>query len=276
MIFDCGARPSSVVNTAIADGVPRPYWKRMVTLLFCLFIFFGKGCFMYSDAKKALHVRACKLVKPADRAELKRWLQLILKMTVPEKGVCEGHCSPLDYLEHVFFEREGDAVVWACRGGGKTQVAAAATLLDLVFKPGIQVRILAGSEEQSMKMYGYLCGFVMKGFTEELAGKMTRKGFAMKNGSKVEILTQSEMSVRGTRVQKMRCDEVELFSEEVWRAAQLTTRSREGARGTVEVFSTMHVVGGIMAGLVGDGRGDAAMGDAAKKTRAGRSARPLR
>ena len=33
-------------------------------------------------------------------------------------------------------------------------------------------------------------------------------------------------SVRGTRVQKLRCDEVELFTPEVWDAVQLTTQSK--------------------------------------------------
>ena len=51
------------------------------------------------------------------------------------------------------------------------------------------------------------------------------------------------------RVQKVRCDEIELFEEPVRQAAQLTTRSLEGAYpivGAVEVFSTMHKPGGLM------------------------------
>jgi hypothetical protein len=50
----------------------------------------------------------------------------------------------------------------------------------------------------------------------------------------VEILTQSETSVRGTRVQKLRCDELDMFKEGVWDAAQLTTRTMwmvEGGEG---------------------------------------------
>ena len=54
------------------------------------------------------------------------------------------------------------------------------------------------------------------------------------------VLAQSQRSVRGLRVQKLRCDEVELFDPAVWEAAQLTTRSahipnferRDGSRSS--------------------------------------------
>jgi hypothetical protein len=204
-------------------------------------------------AEKALVTQAA-LRMPRDRRELAAWVAAILEMPLPEKGCCAGHGSPLDYLAHSFFEREGgtDAVVWACRGGGKTMVGAVATLLDLLFKPGIQIRILGGSFEQSEKMYSYLRGLVERHFSEQLREAPTQRRLELANGSKVEVLAQSDTSVRGQRVQKLRCDEVELFDPGVWEAAQLTTRSSgralDGARvkGSVEAFSTMHKPGGLM------------------------------
>jgi len=56
--------------------------------------------------------------------------------------------------------------------------------------------------------------------------------------------------VRGIRVQKLRCDEVEMFEPEVWQAAQLITKSRGEVKGTIEVFSTMHEPGGLMSRIV--------------------------
>jgi hypothetical protein len=57
-------------------------------------------------------------------------------------------------------------------------------------------------------------------------------------------------------VQKLRCDEVELFDREVWEAAQLTTRSRRcgtfEVRGTIECLSTMHLPHGLMHELLGE------------------------
>ena len=35
------------------------------------------------------------------------------------------------------------------------------------------------------------------------------------------MLAQSQRAVRGLRVQKLRCDEVEMFNPSIWEAAQL-------------------------------------------------------
>jgi hypothetical protein len=195
---------------------------------------------------------------PGNRRELAAWVAVILEMPMPERGCCPGHASPLDYLEHSFFEGGGDAVVWACRGGGKTMMGAVATLLDLLFKPGIQIRILGGSFEQSEKMYGYLRMLVERHFSGLLKQKPTQRRLVFANGSRVEVLAQSDTSVRGQRVQKLRCDEVELFDPEVWQAAQLTTRSSGRStggvrvKGCIEAFSTMHKPGGLMQKVLED------------------------
>src|SRR5438552_4677425 len=77
-------------------------------------------------------------------------------MTCPPAPVCPHHNTPFDYLKRVYFEPAKDVVVWAPRGGGKTRMGAAATLLDLLHKPGVQVRILGGSLEQSRRMWEHL------------------------------------------------------------------------------------------------------------------------
>lgn len=148
-----------------------------------------------------------------------------------------------------------DCVVWANRGGGKTLLGAIATLLDLVYKDGIRIRILGGSMEQSQRMHEHLRGFLqLEAFAGLIAGKITDRRISLVNGSEVELLAQSQTSVRGTRVQKLRCDEVELFDPAVWEAAQLVTRSSMCGgvyvRGAIECLSTMHVPQGIMHTLV--------------------------
>jgi hypothetical protein len=66
------------------------------------------------------------------------------------------------------------------------------------------------------------------------------------NGSTVEVLTQSATSVRGTHVQKLRCDEVELFHEDVFAAAKFTTQSTSEIVAGMELISTMHRPYGLM------------------------------
>ncbi|HEX42617.1 MAG TPA: hypothetical protein ENN81_11265 [Phycisphaerales bacterium] len=193
---------------------------------------------------------------PQSRADLRHYIQHTLGIAVPDRAVCPAHAAPLDYLWHSFhtdFARpprvNGDAIVWANRAGGKTQLAAVATLLDCLFKPRCQVRILAGSARQAAHMYEHLTGF-LEVFEDELRGRTLKDRCRFKNGSNVEMLTQSPVSVRGHHVQKLRCDEVELFSEEVFAAAQFTTQSRDGILAAQEIISTMHQPYGLMQKIV--------------------------
>jgi hypothetical protein len=204
--------------------------------------------------------------RPNNRKHLVKWLKVALDLEVPRSALIEGHQSPLDYLCHTFFELPGtpaDCVVWASRGGGKTFYAAVATVLDLLFKPGIDVKILGGSLDQARRMHDHLRTLLdrpaLRGVVD---GRITSRRAALRNGSRVEVLAQSHTSVRGTRPQKLRCDEVELFDPEVWAAAQLVTRSRECvspggvrvmARASVEALSTLHKPSGLMSELVREG-----------------------
>lgn len=206
----------------------------------------------------ALHVRrALRLIRPATADELHGYIRAVLGFDVPRTPRLEGHNAPFDYLCHTFFETgvERDCIVWANRGGGKTRYGAIATLLDLLFKPGIQVRILGGSLEQSSRMHAYLREMIESDvFGDLLEGKATGKHIQLRSGSRVEVQAQSEQSVRGLRVQKLRCDEVELFTPEVWQAAQFVTRSAQCGdvfvRGGIEALSTMHRPFGLMHRLV--------------------------
>ncbi len=209
---------------------------------------------------------------------LHTFLRNTLGIRLARTPLVPGHQAPFDYLCHAFFEgrvfdgddrptdtyRSPDCIVWANRGGGKTWLGALATLLDLLFKPGIQVRILGGSLEQSRRMHAYLATLL----DHEALAKVPRHIAARRitifhpgepaRKSIVEVLAASQTSVRGTRVQKLRCDEVDLFDPEVWEAAQLVTRSMsckgpwgENIGGSVEALSTMHKPFGLMWKLVG-------------------------
>lgn len=196
-------------------------------------------------------------VIPETDDDLHAWLIEHLSIMVVREPIVDGHSAPFAYVCHAFFEDRSprDSVVWANRGGGKTFYAAVATLLDMVFKPGIEIRILGGSLEQSKRMHAHLRQlFAIEPFDELVDGRITERRIRLTNGSSVELLAQSQTSVRGTRVQKLRCDELELFDREVWEAAQLTTREmrsgKDRVRGSIECFSTMHVPYGLMHELI--------------------------
>lgn len=189
---------------------------------------------------------------------LHQWITDHTGLRVPRRAVCQHHAAPFDYLLGTYFEPAVDQVIWAPRGGGKTSLAAVATLLDLLHKPGCQVRILGGSLEQSLRMWDHLLPHLEQigdGAIEN--PRSTSRKVKLSNTSAAAVLTQSQRSVRGLRVQKIRCDEVELFDPPVWEAAQLATRSAADAngvmvRGTIEALSTLRRPFGLMQTVIDD------------------------
>ncbi|OHB58406.1 MAG: hypothetical protein A2173_08830 [Planctomycetes bacterium RBG_13_44_8b] len=200
-----------------------------------------------------------KNTMPKNRTDLKNYLKVFLNLNISDTKICPEHNTPMDYLWHCYTEpgakatgenKTGDCIVWANRGGGKTLIAAVATLLDCIFKPGCKVRILAGSELQAQRMYDYLLGFLRNGFEGFLAEPVRKNKCTFSNGSDVEVLTQSHSSVRGSHINKLRCDEVELFDPQILEAAKFVTKSTDKITGAMESLSTMHQPFGIMHDLV--------------------------
>jgi hypothetical protein len=211
------------------------------------------------EIAKAAHVFSLlRRTRPRTKQDLKNYVKVFLGINVPDKKICPEHKSPMDYLWHSFSAdfaearpmKNADCIVWANRAGGKTELAAVATLLDCIFKPNCQVRILAGSGEQAGRMYQYLTGFLHHGFEQYLAGPVRKEKCQFTNGSAVEVLTQSPTSIRGQHIQKLRCDEVELFDEDVFTAAKFTTISTNNIVAAMEMISTMHRPYGLMQKIV--------------------------
>lgn len=194
--------------------------------------------------------------RPRNRDELARYVEAFCGLKIPSQRLCPNHDSPLDYLAASFLGGLDesvpcrDLVVWANRGGGKTQLGAIASLLECIFLTNCQVRILGGSQEQSRRMYEYIQRDAQGRFSDHVAGKVRSESCQFKTDSGVQILTQSQSNVRGHHVQRLRCDEVELFDPEVWQAAQFIVQSKGGIPGRLEVLSTMHLPFGLMSQIV--------------------------
>jgi hypothetical protein len=213
--------------------------------------------------------------RPGNRAELWAWCRDVLGLRIPDRSVCPHHQSPMDFLEASFLGDSaaghghggasdsgppaggpgGDLLVWANRGGGKTMLAAAASLLDGLYKAPIALRVLGGSFDQSDRLAEHLRDMLSGPLGELVQGRLTRHRIQLVGGADIRMLAQSQRAVRGQHVQKIRCDEVDLFDAEIWRALQFVTRSSQRARGGVEVFSTLHRTGGLMDRLVHEAQG---------------------
>ena len=198
---------------------------------------------------------------PADREELAALVRQRFGLVIGEGSLCPHHDGPLDYLAGSFFDQE-DLLVWANRGGGKTMLAAVATVLDAVFRRPVKIHVLGGSFDQSDRLAEYIRE-ILSAHPQLLDGPFTRRLARITGGSEIRVLAQSQRAVRGQHVQKIRCDEVDLFDAEVWRAVQFATRSSASARGSIEVLSTLHRPGGLMQELVASARKERGGGSAA-------------
>jgi hypothetical protein len=214
--------------------------------------------FIFTDGK-ARGMSADSRCANAD--QLRHWIEMYAGLSVPARAVCRGHDAPLDYIRAAYFEPAQDLVVWAPRGGGKTRLGALATLLDLLHKPGVGVRILGGSLAQSLRMWEHLLPDLEHAVPHQLTRVRASQRVLLSNGSNVAVLPQSQRAVRGLRVQKLRCDEVELFDPAIWEAAQLVTRRRRrwsaadpssagDAAGVIEALSTLHSPFGLMHRII--------------------------
>ena len=186
--------------------------------------------------------------RPKSRRALKKFLKEEYEIAIPDKLICDGdHSSPFDYLWHAARGNQGDCVVWANRAGGKSYLAAIASLLDQRWAANFHVRILGGSQDQSSMVYEHYCDVLRRQELDIVRGKILKTKTLFTNNSTVNILTQSEKNVRGQHVQRLRCDEVELFDRGVMRAAQFVAQSKGGHKAAIELFSTMHKPYGLMA-----------------------------
>ena len=181
---------------------------------------------------------------PRDAYALANWVTKHLGSAVPVRAVCPHHSAPADYLWHALTQPT-DAVVWACRGGGKTYFAAMACVLEQFFGLRTESAVLGGSPRQSTRVLGYA-----RKFAEDLGILVdsTARSVVLQTGV-IHAFPQSEKAVRGMHVERLRCDEVELFDEDVFSALSFSTTGRTAA-GTVECLSTAHRMGGRMMQLI--------------------------
>ncbi|MGE4286299.1 MAG: hypothetical protein AB7F23_06770 [Phycisphaerae bacterium] len=196
---------------------------------------------------------ALRLHAPETPEHLRAYVKTFFGFELPAAGFSSG--GPAAYLWHACSNElsgrpSGDCVIWANRGGGKTMLGAAASVLDMVLRPGCDVRILAGSQEQASRMYEYVTAFIERSFSDMLSGRPTKTCLRLINGSSIEVLTQSGRNVRGRHIHKLRCDEVEMFDRDVFEAAQYITRSEDGRTAAMELASTMHRPYGLMRDVV--------------------------
>ena len=114
----------------------------------------------------------------------------------------------------------------------------------------VRYRVLGGSKAQSERMYEHKTAFDGLSFMDLVDGEPQMIRTRYGNGSLVEILVQSQTSVRGPHCPRLKMDEVDEFDREIYKAALGIPQSQNGIQAKVEIFSTLHKVHGLMSDVM--------------------------
>jgi len=207
-------------------------------------------------------IEAAKMSRPKDPDHLHNFVRAFYGKTIPREPICDGHDAPFDYLVGSFFTEEDRAkwseadrkrykvhrhcIVHAGRGCSKTVEGGISAHLDSVHLPKCGTKILGGSQRQSDRMHEETKEYSSGEFRPAVVGDATAYKTQFVNGSQIEILVQSETSVRGPHVQKSKLDEVDLFKPSIHKSAFGIHQAMNGIEASLEEFSTAHVPQGLM------------------------------
>jgi hypothetical protein len=116
-------------------------------------------------------------------------------------------------------------------------MAAMWELLSSRFKPGCESLSVAATLEQARRGYQHLTGFLRRD-GEEGVDTSLKSETTWANGSRVEVVSGSEASVRGPHPVLVVADEVEVMEPAVFEASRLMSRSKPGIPAQDLVAST--------------------------------------
>jgi len=183
----------------------------------------------------------------------------VLGFNIARHVTKEGHRSPFDFIADAYFHKYPMLLAQGPRGGGKTQGFGIQNLLQTVFKPGIQVVHIGGTELQARDGYAYYAGDQTKDgvqglvrrrpFNEMLASEPMVTKTILKSGSKIEIRTGgSEKSVSGPHPNILVVDELDHITWPVLNTAlQMPMTSRGYDAMTLMASSQYHSYGTMQA-----------------------------
>jgi hypothetical protein len=189
---------------------------------------------------------------PESKEHLALYCAFILGVKIPDPAICSGHHSPLDALWEAYADEEFFLIWHAMRGSGKTLLLAVLAFLESIFKPFCGTTILGGSLEQSQKAIAYSDQLWQRPQVPRqlLIGGVAGRGYKLKNGSWVQALAASQKSVRGPHPQRLRLDEVDEMSQEIFDAALGQPKANYGITDQTVASSTLHHPFGMMAEII--------------------------
>ena len=194
----------------------------------------------------ALHDAAPELARKYLRVAIRRDFGLAL----PDRVFTTGHSSPFDFVADCFFHPSKDVAAWANRSGIKTLGASILAALEFRYNPGLQARVLSGSEDQARFLYGYWTQWCSRILAEQVHPNAVNRLLTRVGKGKFEILAASQKRVRGGKVQRLYEDELDEIDPELDRAAAGMIASKPGTPGRTVYTSTWHRCDGPMQTMI--------------------------
>jgi len=196
--------------------------------------------------------------RPRTRKALWGYIAHHFGVRLPWKAFTPGHSSPFGFVADAVFNPADSLLVWANRSGGKTLAGSLLAALQYRFAdqagedgPAIDLhsRILSGSADQARNMYEYWANWCYRVLADRLVDKPLARRTQLDVGE-LSILTASQKSVRGPKVQTLLRDEVDEIDPGIWKASTGMLATRHGVRARTIDTSTWHRVDGLMGELV--------------------------
>jgi len=188
---------------------------------------------------------------PPSEKDFQEWLWVVLGVWLPNRSVCSGHCSPLEYVTDNYYEHVLDSLLWAARIWGKSFDAALLCWLKARYKQVWEANICAGSAAQAGRVYKAADMFWRA--TDDISGRAVLRKEPLKtyteflNGSMYEITTSSTKAQRGPHPNALFADEIDEMEVDILNSALEQTTDQHGHKGTNSLMSTMHKVGQLMS-----------------------------
>ena len=174
-------------------------------------------------------------------------------IAIPRIKVCPDHDAPFDAFAAAFFARARVVIIHASRlFGGKTTLLAALASCEAAAL-GADVTLLGGSGAQSSRVHKAMTtmwrwpGAPRDLLCSEPGARLTR----FSAGNEIEALLASQRSVHGPHPNRLRLDECDDMSWEIYEAASGQVVSRGGVPGQTTIASTRYRARGTMDRVLG-------------------------
>jgi hypothetical protein len=185
-------------------------------------------------------------------AELAAWILDTFGIRIPNRPCCAHHTTPWRAFADAFFSVSSMAIWNATRGSGKSFLLSLLGVCEVVAQ-NAGITILGGSEKQSQRVHDHMAALWQRPRAprELLAGEPTADETHLIAGGWIVALAASARSVRGPHPQKLRIDEADEMSLDLFDAAMGQTLSLAGDPPAQTVISsTYHRARGTMRELL--------------------------